>query len=103
MARKSFAESLSSTQLLVKALQERGEELPIGVTSELIDKLDKLNKQSVNVNAEQEKLKTQLKEKTAEFNKITKELDETFSLLRKFIKIGVPKELWKEFGIVDKR
>lgn len=57
----------------------------------------------MNVNAEQEKLKAQLKEKTAEFNKITKELDETFSLLRKFIKISVPKELWKEFGIVDKR
>lgn len=103
MARKSFAEIVTSAQLLVKALNERGENLPVGVTAEMRDKLDVSTQKAVNINAEQEKLKALLKEKTAELDKYVSETEETYAFLKKYIKMGVPKELWREFGIEDKR
>lgn len=103
MARKSFAETLALSQLLVKALKERGETLPLGVTAELRDKLEASNQKAFNSNAEQEKLKAQLKEKTAELDKHLSEIEETYIYLKKYIKMDVPQELWREFGIEDKK
>lgn len=103
MARKSFAESSALSQLMVKALQERGENLPVGVTKELVEKLDTANKKTVSSNVEQEKLKAQLKEKTAEFDKNLTELEEIYALIKKYIKIDISQDLWREFGIEDKK
>lgn len=82
---------------------ERGGELPVGVTPEIVQELDRLTKGLLQANVEQEKLKSQLKEKTLEAKKMSESLTQTKSLVRKYIKIGIPKELWREFGITDKR
>ncbi|MDO5104992.1 membrane-binding protein [Capnocytophaga sp.] len=103
MRKKSFAEVIASAQLLVKALTERGESLPAGVTVQMRDKLDAAHKKAVETNAEQEKLKAQLKEKTAELEKHLSKTEETYAMLKKYIKIGEPQERWREFGFEDKR
>lgn len=103
MAKKSFAENLTNAQLLVKGLQGRQDNLPLGVTSEMIAEVDNLSKEAVTLNAEQEKLKALQKEKTAQLDIVTKKLHEKQSHIKKYIKIGVKQELWREFGIEDKR
>lgn len=103
MSKKSFADNLAENQVLVKALQERGGELPVGVTPEMVEELDKLTKGLLQANVEQERLKSQLKDKTAEAKKMSESLVKTKSLVRKYIKIGIPQQLWREFGITDKK
>ncbi|GET45791.1 membrane-binding protein [Capnocytophaga felis] len=103
MARKSFAETIASAQLLVKSLIERGDNLPVGVTAEMRDKLEAAYKKAVDANVEQEKLKAQLKEKTAEVDKHITETEEVYALLKKYLKIAEPQERWREFGFEDKR
>ncbi|MDO4229729.1 MAG: membrane-binding protein [Capnocytophaga sp.] len=103
MAKKSFAETIASSQLLSKALEGRLGNLPIGVTTELVDEIKKLNQQVLELNVEQEKLKADLKEKTAQYESVVKVLQEKQALAKKYIKLSVPKELWREFGFEDKR
>lgn len=103
MGRKSFADLTTSAQLLVKALTERGDSLPVGVTAEMLSKLSEAHKKAVDINAEQEKMKAQLKEKTIELDKSLTEIEETYAQIKKYIKIGVAKERWGEFGFHDKR
>lgn len=103
MAKNSLAEVLSKSQLMVKALQERNENLPVGVTAELREELAQLNTKLFNANAEQEKLKAQLKEKTTEVENFLVEIDKKYALLKKYVKLGVEKQAWREFGIEDKK
>lgn len=103
MSKKSFADNLAENQVLVKALQERGGGLPVGVTPEMVEELDRLTKGLLQANVEQERLKSQLKDKTAEVKKMSESLIKTKSLVRKYIKIGIPQQLWREFGITDKK
>ena len=103
MARKSFAELCTSAQLLVEAINKREGNLPVGVTSELKDQLNTAQQRAVQANVEQEKLKALLKEKTAELDSYIAQIENTNAHLKKYIKMGVPQELWREFGIEDKR
>lgn len=103
MSRKSFAETIGHSQLLIKALKERNDNLPVGVTAELRDELDAINTKAFNANAEQEKLKAQLKEKTAEVDKYVSDIEQKYAYIKKYVKMGVPQELWREFGIEDKK
>lgn len=103
MRKKSFADSTTLAQLLVKALVKRGESLPIGVTIEMRDKLDAAYKKAIEANAEQEKLKALLKEKTAELDGYVTEMETTYAFLKKYIKLGEPQERWREFGFNDKK
>ena len=51
----------------------------------------------------QEKLKADLKSKTAELEAKMKEIDVKMSEAKKIVKMDIPQSQWKEFGIVDKR
>lgn len=103
MAKKSFAETITSTQLLAKALEGRAGNLPIGISTELVEEIKSLNQQAVELNVVQEKLKAELKEKTAQIDKTILSLEEKYSLAKKYIKMALPQEQWREFGFEDKR
>lgn len=103
MRNKSFAEMLKSSQLLVKALKERGDELPVGITMEVVNKLEISIEKAFNANAQQEKLKALLKEKTSEMETYLNDIKDNYSFIKKYLKLGVQQELWREFGIEDKR
>lgn len=65
--------------------------------------LEQLNNKAFEVNAQQEKLKAQLKEKTAEAEKNLSEIEAQYGIVKKYIKIALPQESWREFGFEDKR
>jgi hypothetical protein len=53
----------------------------------------------LELSREQEILKGNLKQKTAELNALVGELDKCVANTKKIVKIDMPKEAWKEFGI----
>lgn len=57
----------------------------------------------IALNKEQETLKAKLKEKTAAFNAAMDTMQKQAGEARKIIKLDIPQELWREFGINDKR
>jgi hypothetical protein len=57
----------------------------------------------LELNNEQEMLKGKLKEKTAELNTLVSELGKNTVNASKIVKIDMPKEAWKEFGITAKQ
>lgn len=52
---------------------------------------------------EQEALKARLKEKTPALLEKTTLAEKKMSELKKLVKLELPQETWKEFGIADKR
>ena len=97
MAKKTFAETLASAQLMAKALQESGN-LPAGIEPSAAHDLERFYEEVTKINQEQEKLKAQLKEKTAQLDASLKKLDEKYAFIKKYIKLGVPQELWRQYG-----
>jgi hypothetical protein len=59
--------------------------------------------QAQQLDTEQETLKARLKEKTLEFDTRMAELIKQLSEARKVVKLEMPQESWKEFGITDKK
>ena len=103
MAKKNYSTNLAGSQTMIDGLKGRINNLPSGISSEDISKLEELRKKMETLNSEQEKLKADLKTKTEEFNKTTLELGSKISFIKKLIKIYIPKTHWREFGIEDKR
>ena len=102
MGRKSFAETIVDAQLMAKALQENGN-FPTGVEPNTVRELERLHEEATRFNIEQEKLKAQLKEKTAQLEATVKNLEDKYFFIKKYVKLGVPQELWKQYGIEDKK
>lgn len=101
MPRKSFADQISNAQVMLSGLQgntaiaeRRG--IDVALLSQLITS-------ATSLNSVQEKLKADLKSKTAELNALLAELDKEMAVNKKIVKSDIPKEQWKEFGITDKR
>ena len=88
---------------MLDALKNNRENLPAGVTEEKINDLENLKLLTEKLNSEQEKMKAQLKQKTEELDDSLKKLSDIYSEMKKRVKIDVPKLLWKEYGINDKK
>ena len=54
-------------------------------------------------NAEQEALKSRLKEKTTALDANMAELQQKVSEAKKVVKLAIPQASWKEFGITDSK
>ena len=101
---KTFADRMNDTKLLVMGMQKNIDRLAeIGLTEEKVSALEELQKRASELNTKQESLKKQLKECTAELTEATKELNVKQSDFRKRIKIVIPQNEWKEFGIDSKK
>lgn len=103
MAGKTFVEIVSGAKILIASLKGRISNLPAGVTSEQVSDAEAVSKRVDVLNQEQEKLKADLKVKTAELDAAVKELEEKSANLKKYTKLGTKQEEWREFGIEDKR
>lgn len=103
MARKTFVQIMSDSKHLVDALKLRKTNLPTGVNEEQLTSVDTLHTKAQKLNLEQEKLKAELKSKTAELEAVTNQLEKETATIRKYTKLGIPPEQWREFGIEDKR
>ncbi len=102
--RVRYAEKLSTAEVMISGLRKHLDKLSRrGIDETFIENIDTLKKDAVALNNEQESLKAQLKSKTDALNKTLSKLVKKVSEGRKIVKIDIDSELWKEFGIEDKR
>ena len=103
--KKSFAESINNAQVMYAGMLNN--EAEVAKRGWSVDKtrqeLGGTREAAIALNDEQEKLKAQLKMKTAELDAKMAQLDTLMNEARKVVKLGFPQAQWKEFGITDKR
>ena len=103
MAKKSYAENISSAEIMQAGLGNNSERAAKrGLDKEFMEKLNINLKKTVSLNFEQERLKAELMLKTAALDAQLKVLKAQVSEARKIVKIEFQKEQWKEFGIEAK-
>jgi hypothetical protein len=96
------------------SIMQRGVDMASGISehlSTLSPKLDETTVERINtlvgdskgLNAQQEILKGQLKEKTSEVNGKVKELKDLLSECQMIVKAVMPQERWVDFGIGAKK
>jgi len=104
MPKKSYAEEVKKAQVMLSGLKENADKLGRrGIDAGFITKLESKVNASITLNNEQEKLKADLKTKTANLDGEMKEMKTLVAEARKIVKLDIPKEQWLEFGILSKR
>jgi hypothetical protein len=101
---KKFAETMNDAQLMMTALKANLETLKKrGMTAEFIEKFEASVKNITAKNSEQERLKAELHTATVAIDSLLKELDAQMKESVQVVKLEIPKEQWREFGIMAKR
>ena len=103
MPKKSYAEQISQSKLLVEAMKTNGASLPQKLSPDFIQNIETTLQKAIGSNTVQERLKADLKTQTAELDELMKELAKLYAEAKKRIKLDFPQERWKEFGFDDKR
>ena len=104
MAKKSYAKSISDAQVMVSGLRANLTAVERrGIDAQFVDTLEQTRAEVTMMNDEQERLKAQLKMKTAELNQKLKEMNKMVTEGTKIVKLDFPKEQWKEFGVTVTR
>lgn len=100
MGNTSYAETLSSANLITAGLRSNLAKVSErGLKEPFIVEMENLSKKATELNAEQEALKARLKDKTAELDKVMKDIKGHISESKKVIKLAIDKTSWKQFGI----
>ena len=103
MARKSQAQIISETQVMIKGIKDNQEVLARRqIDDTFADELQTDVDTCIALNGEQESLKAKLKAKTEELDKAMSAMNKKSSEARKIIKLDMPQSTWREFGIEDK-
>ena len=104
MGNQSLGETLAGSSLLVAGLKANIDKLKRrGLDDAFVGSIEDLSKSIGTFNAEQEALKSRLKEKTAQIDEAVAALKAKTSEARKVIKLELGQTSWKEFGISDVR
>ena len=103
MGRKTYAQIISETQVMVKGIKDNvtilsQRKIDNAFAKDLQDYID----ECITLNNEQESLKAKLKSKTEKLNSTMSILGKKAGEARKIIKIDIPQSSWREFGIEDK-
>jgi seryl-tRNA synthetase len=103
MPKNAYSEKITRAQVMLSGLNNHlGQLERRGITAEFIDRLSAETAGAVTLNNEQEKLKADLKTKTAQLNGKLAEVAKLIAEAKKIVKLDVPKDQWKEFGMADK-
>ena len=95
---------LIQTELLTMGIKSHlGKLQTRGIDQGFVDAVLGLKDQLVDLEGQQEALKSRLKEKTAELAGVHDALSSRLAEARKLVKIQIPQTGWKEFGISDVR
>jgi exopolysaccharide biosynthesis protein len=99
----SYAERLDDARLLLEGISKHKEELAVvGVDDAYIQSLTQLKVDAEQIDADQERLKAELKTATDKKNKAMKKLMKAYSRTRTLVKMTFPYVAWLEFGISAK-
>jgi ATP-dependent Lon protease len=103
-AKKAYATQISDAQVMtagltanLNLLQQRG------MMPEFISKLQNDIHTAIEQNNAQEKLKADLKASTAALDKTLGEINNAMREATKVVKLQMPQQQWKEFGITAKK
>jgi ATP-dependent Lon protease len=103
-AKKAYATQISDAQVMtagltanLNLLQQRG------MMPEFISKLQNDIHTAIEQNNAQEKLKADLKAATAALDKTLGEINNAMKEASKVVKLQMPQQQWKEFGIQAKK
>ncbi|MGE5581026.1 MAG: hypothetical protein ACM3X9_00645 [Bacillota bacterium] len=98
----SYADDIAATKVMLSGLKANTDKLSKwGMDSEHLTNFEGIYNEVLNLDNEQEALKSRLKEKTALLNEKVAVMNKLYSNSKKVVKIQMPKESWKEFGIDD--
>lgn len=100
MSKTSYAERISKAQVMLAGLKNNAEQLERrGLDQTFIGKLETDRNAALEMNNEQEKLKSDLITKTTELESKLTEIEKLVSEAQKIVKLDLDKTRWKEFGI----
>ncbi len=101
---QSFSKVLARANLMSGAIRNRADALAgFSVTAETADKIEALSAKAGEIDRRQEDLKAQLKACTTDLNAVLSELSALLDEAHRRVKVAVPRDDWKAFGIEDKR
>ena len=104
MSKPSYAEQISGAQVMVAGLRGNAAQVNRrGIDDQFINKLEADRNDAAALNDQQEKLKADLKSKTAELDAKMAEMEKGVTEAKKIVKLDFPQDQWKQFGIEDKR
>jgi len=104
MPKKTYAEQISQAEVMTAGLKNNADRVARrGLDAAFVTKLEADRQAATARNNEQEKLKADLKAKTAQLDATLAELDKGLAEARKIVKLDFPQGQWREFGIEDKR
>ena len=102
--KKPFATTISDAQVMSSGMQNNAAEVTNrGWSTAKTDELNNARAAAITLNDEQERLKAELKMKTAALDTKLSEINALMSEASKVVKLGFPQAQWKEFGISAKR
>jgi len=100
----SYAEKINETKVMLAGLNAQAERVAKrGISAEFITRLQTVNDEAKTMDNNQEAQKARLKEITKSLEEKMKEQDVLYREAKKAVKLEMPKESWKEFGIKDKQ
>lgn len=101
---KHLAALREAVELMLSGLNAHTETLSArGLGADFFTKLETDYRALVEVFNERQALKARLMEKTAEKCQLQSSVTDQYMEARKIIKIALPQETWREFGIIDNR
>ncbi|NLW47005.1 MAG: hypothetical protein GXY86_06680 [Firmicutes bacterium] len=104
MKNTSYADEIATTKVMLSGLKSHTEKLTKhGIDDVFIADLEVNYGQAMTEDNEQEAYKARLKEKTSDLGKTISRMQKKRSHAKKIVKLVMPKESWKEFGIDDKK
>ena len=104
MATKSYVAQIDSAQVMTTGLTQYADQVAKrGLDPAFTETLRTTTEKAIALNAEQERLKAELKTKTAELDNALTEIGRQMSEAVKVVKISVPQTEWKAFGISAKK
>jgi len=99
----SYADRLSDSKVMQVGMESNEDSAAErGWTPVKTIKLGTVRSDAANLNAEQERLKAELKMKTEALDAKMKELETLMKEARKVVKLTFPQSQWKEFGVTAK-
>lgn len=100
MPRLTYAEQVSKNELMLSGLKNNAGKLSRrGIDETFISQYETDHKTVIALNNEQERLKAELKLKTNELDALLTKVNAANSEASKLVKMDIPQEQWKEFGI----
>jgi len=100
----SYADQINAARLLLGGLKNQGKVLAKrGLDDAFTANFDSLLADAQRLDGEQEALKSRLAEKTTELSAKLEQLSGAAAEVKKLVKLDLPKQSWKEFGITDAR